>query len=569
MKYDVFHPLTTEKLNLSYCENTTIEVFIPIQLDKETENLYNKLLDKGYNLLDPDDSFYRDLCTPYESENGTDVLLDDRVSYYYNKVYNDTTCPQNCNFMSYSTETKYLKCECTSNATDIVTLDVNNLNTDNVYKSFYSTLKYSNWKVMLCYKLVFNYKIFCHNYGSILTLILFLTYLAFMIYYSTREISPLKIEISKILFKEEINNIEFKPQIKEKIKKIKNKGKAPPKRKSAIKTKEINEPKNTEAFEFIDDNNKIKENKNKTNFRMKNNVRKDDKRRTKKEKKTKDLKIQIKRTEMIEKENNIKNINNMNTIFDENEIKTKDSASDLKVEENQLKNMNLDNFELNNLEYEEASELDKRGFCKTYWSVLLREHAGLLTFVAWNDYNLFYVKIERFIILFCTDMTMNGLFFSDESMHHLYVNNGEYSFIQQLPQILYALIVSHILEISLCYLSMTDTAVYKIKGLKNEAKSGEKIMDILDCMKNKLVAFFIFTFFLFLFYWYFISAFCAVYQNTQKIFIRDSLTSFITSMIDPFIIYGITMILRLISLSRCCRKKCGCIYKISDIIPIF
>ena len=88
-------------------------------------------------------------------------------------------------------------------------------------------------------------------------------------------------------------------------------------------------------------------------------------------------------------------------------------------------------------------------------------------------------------------------------------------------------------------------------------------------MKNKLIAFFVVTFLLFLFYWYFISAFCAVYQNTQKIYLRDSMTSFITAMIDPFIIYGITMILRLLSLSKCCKKKCGCIYKISDLIPIF
>jgi len=166
-------------------------------------------------------------------------------------------------------------------------------------------------------------------------------------------------------------------------------------------------------------------------------------------------------------------------------------------------------------------------------------------------------------------MTMNGLFFSDESMHNLYVNNGEYSFVQQIPQILFSLIICHILEVILCYLSMTDIAVYEIKGLSRNSKNSEKILDIMDCMKRKLVIFFVFTFFLFLSYWYFISAFCAVYQNTQKIFLRDSITSFITSMIDPFIIYGLTMILRIISLSKCCKKKCSFIYRISDLIPIF
>ena len=118
---------------------------------------------------------------------------------------------------------------------------------------------------------------------------------------------------------------------------------------------------------------------------------------------------------------------------------------------------------------------------------------------------------------------------------------------------------------------MTDTHVYEIKALPNDKSSGEKIMNILDLIKRKLVAFFVVTFLFFLFYWYFISAFCAVYQNTQKIFLRDSLISFLTALLDPFIIYGFTTILRAISLCGCCRKKpgCGCIYKLSDIIPIF
>ena len=94
-------------------------------------------------------------------------------------------------------------------------------------------------------------------------------------------------------------------------------------------------------------------------------------------------------------------------------------------------------------------------------------------------------------------------------------------------------------------------------------------MDILECMKRKLVGFFVVTFLLFLFYWYFISAFCAVYQNTQVIFLRDCGISLLTSLFESLIIYGATTILRKISLLACCRKKLGCVYKLSDLIPIF
>ena len=59
---------------------------------------------------------------------------------------------------------------------------------------------------MICYNLVFNFKIFCHNYGSITTLILFIAYVVFMVYYAFRNISPLKVSIAKLLFEEKKKN---------------------------------------------------------------------------------------------------------------------------------------------------------------------------------------------------------------------------------------------------------------------------------------------------------------------------------------------------------------------------
>ena len=166
-------------------------------------------------------------------------------------------------------------------------------------------------------------------------------------------------------------------------------------------------------------------------------------------------------------------------------------------------------------------------------------------------------------------MTVNGLFFVHESMHRKYTQGEDFTFVQKIPQILFTLIASHLIEVILCYLSMTDTHVYQIKALPKNDKNAEKVMDIMDLMKRKLTAFYVITFLLFLFYWYFISAFCAVYQNTQEIFLRDCGITILTSFLDPFIIYGLTSILRLISLCFCCRKRLGCVYKISDLIPFF
>ena len=229
----------------------------------------------------------------------------------------------------------------------------------------------------------------------------------------------------------------------------------------------------------------------------------------------------------------------------------------------------LDNFELNNLNYDEACELDNRGFFRTYFSFLMREHLFFFTFFACKDYNLFYVKIERFLTLACIEMTVNGLFFVHETMYGKYIEEEEFTFVQKIPQYLFTLIVSHLIEVILCFMGMTDSHIYQIKALPKKEQNGEKVVKIIDRMKNKLKFFYIFTFLLFLFNWYFISAFCAVYQNTQKIFLKDSGISFLTSMLDPFIIYGATALLRYISLLGCCKKKLGCVYKLSDLIPIF
>ena len=217
--------------------------------------------------------------------------------------------------------------------------------------------------------------------------------------------------------------------------------------------------------------------------------------------------------------------------------------------------------------YNDACEYDKRSCLRTYWSILKREHYVIFTFISRNDHNIFYIKIERFFIVICTEITMNGLFFVHETMYKK--QNGGLSFGQKIPQIIFSLLVSHAVEIILCYLSMTDITYYEIKELPKQEKYHEKVFDLLDNRKRKLIGFFVFTFLFFLFHWYFISAFCAVYQNTQLIYLRDSAISILVSLIDPFIIYVINCLLRILSLSVCCKKKLCCIYKLSDIFPLF
>jgi len=556
VQYEVYNPITKTKIELSICVNTPVDLYIPATISESTKNLYEDLKSYGYDLFDPEDPFYQDICTPYTSENNTDVLLSDRREDFF--VNDNTTCQANCEYSEYSIETKLLKCECEVINEDIDTEEPEKFSGEMVLTSFYDVLKYSNIKVLKCFKLVFDISSIIDNYGSLVVIAFFLVYLCSLFVYFFKGINPLKINIGKLFFerpnktnetnKDWINNLKKHKKNKKASKHKKN---APPKirkiTKMEIKTDDEGDDDDDgdgEPYNYNQKNKKIK----KKSKKQKNVIVKNDALQHYSRLSTKSPIMTTKR-KIIE----------TNPIFDLKDIKDNSISKKNKMED----------FELNDLEYLEAIDLDKRPFYRIYWATLKREHIILFTFFSNNDYNLVYVKIGRFIFLLCTDLAMNAFFFSDDSMHKIYLDYGKYDFIQQIPQILYSTIISHVIEVILCYFSMTDKYFYEIKGLEKNVLNKCLVFKILKCIKLKICGFFIFTFILFVFYWYFISAFCAVYKNTQIIFIKDSFSSFITSLLDPFCIYAFTCVLRVIALKDINKKRLKIIYKLSDIIPIF
>ena len=231
---------------------------------------------------------------------------------------------------------------------------------------------------------------------------------------------------------------------------------------------------------------------------------------------------------------------------------------------------NMDDFELKEFEYDKVIQCDKRTFIQIYFSFLKREISLIFAFFICDDFNLNYIKIARFIFLITSHMALNVFFFSDESMHKLFLNYGKYNFIQQIPQIVYTTIVSQLIEVFLCYLSLTDKYIYKIKNLtkSNHNNNKNEILKVINYMKIKLIIFFIFTSIFFGLYWYIITSFCAVYENTQVTFLKDSLLSFLIGIIYPFALYLLPSTLRITAL-RSIKKNKKILFKISNYIPLF
>ena len=542
-------------------------------MDEKLLELYEDLQKSGYDLFDINDPFYNDLCSPYKSKDGTDVLLSDRKNDYYNNSY--TTCQSNCQYSSFDSEYQFLKCECKVIVEDI---DINDFDkfSKKVYKNFYDILKNSNYKTMKCYKLVFNYDYFKKNIGNFVVLAFFLGYLIFFIIYIFKGISPLQEEINDFIYNkfkdvniEKIGNIENiktssknilgKKSILKKNKEEKKKNVEFPPRKVKIKASMTESNLSLNKKRKKNRSSKFKKMKeiNNTNSSYYHRARLIDKDKTVTETK----KSFVESRPKSKNKKNQKQKNNKVKINTESMSKTNmnlKSQSKSKVTNTNDNNEKLDDLDLNYLPYEKAVDLDKRTFAQIYWSRLKSKHLFIYTFLSFNDHNLIYIKISRFLFLVVTSMAMNVIFFFDSSMHKIYLDYGKYNFIKQIPQIIYSSIVSLIIEILIGILSFTEKNIYEIRQM--EVLEPGKVDKSIKNIKIRLIIYFIITFLFFLFYWYMISSFCAVYSNTQIIYIKDFATSFCLGLLYPFLIQLFVAFLRIYTV-RDVNKSRSFLYK--------
>ena len=226
----------------------------------------------------------------------------------------------------------------------------------------------------------------------------------------------------------------------------------------------------------------------------------------------------------------------------------------------------LNDQELNMLEYKKALEIDKRTYFQYYFSLLKKKQLILFAFYPNNDYNLVPLKISLFLLAFSLYFTMNGFFFSDETMHEIYKDNSSFILIQ-IPIIIYSSCITSVTNVILKQLSLSENNILSIKKEKDYTFAVKKSKDILRCVIIKFFFYFLFSLLVLLFCWYFISCFCAVYKNTQIILISDSFISFGLSMLYPFGLNLLPGFFRIPAL-RAKNKNRQCLYKISNLIAI-
>ena len=232
------------------------------------------------------------------------------------------------------------------------------------------------------------------------------------------------------------------------------------------------------------------------------------------------------------------------------------------------KNSKYIDEELNKMEYENALIYDQREYCQYYISLLKKKHLIILVFISNEDYNVFLLKFSLFILSISLFFAINTLFFRDSTMRYIFKNRGAYNILYQIPQVLYSTLISLVMTFILKKLSLSQNDLIDVKKESDKAKAKKMADSSKKCFKLKLYAFFIIGLCLLLFCWYYVTAFAAVYSNTQLHLIKDTLISFGISMVYPFIINLIPGLLRIPAL-KSVNKDRKCMYKISKFIALF
>ena len=93
---------------------------------------------------------------------------------------------------------------------------------------------------------------------------------------------------------------------------------------------------------------------------------------------------------------------------------------------------------------------------------------------------------------------------------------------------------------------------------KNKVEFNIMARTILRKLRHKLIIYFIINFMIILFFWYYATAFCAVYSQTQMAWLKDGLTSFGISLGIPFLICLVFATMRTLSL----KYSIKCMFKV-------
>ena len=549
IEYDLYSKLNGDiliKLNLNSCQNDETIISIPVDTTDSIDKLNSS---SGY---------YNDFCYTTISDKGTDITLKERKKQYPSKA----VCQDDCKFINYNYTSKKSKCLCKPKGSSSSFIDMI-INKKKLIDNFKNIKNIANLKLLKCYRVLFSKKGISKNVGFFIFIAFLIFHTITLIIFYLKKLDLLIKKIKQLIYAIKYVKLKTFEEKKESDEKIENHEEIKEKESKNKKTGEIE----SNQIKFIKiNNNIINENINNINKEI---IEDDTKIKLKKKRKKKKSNKRNKKEKSINfdtKQNLINiNLNNNNIIADGNYKKIFEDNSKIDDNKNIISIIGYTDKEINDLSYDSALKNDKRSYWQIYISLIKSKHKLIYVFCYNKDYNPTIIKIDLFLLRFSLNYTVNGLFFSDDTMSKVYEDGGLFNISYQIPISVYSSFISMILGTLIEMLGLTNDEIISLKQNEETNYINQKGKKLIKILKIKFILYFILGYILLLFFWYYISMFDAVYINTQYLLLEDTLISLGFSLIYPFLIYLIPGLLRIPALTDPQKNK-KCLYICSKLV---
>jgi hypothetical protein len=209
---------------------------------------------------------------------------------------------------------------------------------------------------------------------------------------------------------------------------------------------------------------------------------------------------------------------------------------------------------LDNYDYEEAIKYDKRSFMNIYYICLLAKENILNIFLINSPLELRSIRWIIFILIYSCDFALNTVFYFNDHISDKYHYEGNHLYLFTTFNNFFISLISTFLSFSIVNSlqlltnskdeveelfrieekKMRQNQKYKV-SFKRRKQILKTIYEINRKLKIKIIIFIILEFLIMLFFFYFVTAFCEVYRNTQISWLIDSFVSFILSFPMEFL----------------------------------
>ena len=232
---------------------------------------------------------------------------------------------------------------------------------------------------------------------------------------------------------------------------------------------------------------------------------------------------------------------------------------------NVQKDVVLKDSQLNFAPFKAAFNGDKRSFIQYYWSLLKMKQICIFTFYTSEDYILRSTKIALFILFVAFYFAFTALFFNDNIMRSIYLYKGNTSAAVHIPNIILSSLCCIIMNLIVRFVCLNERDINKVFQESNPEK--RKSLSEKTRRLSKLILFIFFGVAAILIglCWYYVSAFCAVFKNSQGRYFLNVFIAFLVCNIWPCVTSLIPAFLRV----KAINDGSETLYNVSRIISIF